>query len=104
MIDTANLKSLFKEEKFKDETINSFTFTYDPIPGKENNFAFTHWDVYVDPETNKVKRIYLNKNMASGTRLQLTWQSGKWCKIVTLKDSSGTPVVAKEEKISWRYE
>lgn len=99
-IDTSNLKNTFTEKRFLDQTLNAFTFTYDPTNGKDNDFAFSHWDVYVDPETNKVKRIYLTKNIDTDTQLLLTWQSGKWCKIVTVKNAS----IVKEEKISWSYE
>ena len=99
-IDTSNLKNIFTEKRFLDQTLNAFTFTYDPTDGKENSFAFTHWDVYVDPETNKVRRVYLTKKVAADTQLLLTWQSGKWCKIVTVKNES----IVKEEKISWSYE
>ena len=99
-IDTSNLKNTFTEKRFLDQTLNAFTFTYDPTNGMDNNFAFNHWDVYVDPETNKVRRIYLTKNIDSDTQLLLTWQSGKWCRIVTVKNAS----IVKEEKISWSYE
>ena len=100
IIDTANLKDIFTEKRFLDQTLGAFTFTYDPTNGQENKFAFKHWDVYVDPETNKVRRIYLTKKVDDGTELLLTWQSGKWCKIITLKNST----IIKEEKISWSYE
>ena len=99
VIDTSNLKNSFTEKRFLDQTLNAFTFTYDPADGKENIFAFKHWDVYVDPETNKVRRVYLTKNIAADTQLLMTWQSGKWCKIITVKNS----VIVKEEKISWSY-
>ena len=99
-IDTSNLKNIFTEKKFLDQTLNAFTFTYDPTNGKENSFAFTHWDVYVDPENDRVRRIYLTKKIDADTQLLLTWQSGKWCKIVTVKNAS----IIKEEKISWSYE
>lgn len=99
VIDTSNLKNSFTEKRFLDQTLNAFTFTYDPADGKENIFAFKHWDVYVDPETNKVRRVYLTKNIDSDTQLLMTWQSGKWCKIITVKNSA----IVKEEKISWSY-
>ena len=99
IIDTSNLKNTFTEKKFFDQTLNAFTFTYDPTKGHENSFAFQHWDVYVDPETNKIKRIYLTKKIDTDTQLLLTWQSGKWCKIITVKNAT----IIKEEKISWNY-
>ncbi len=105
IIDTANLKETFDEKKFKDETLNAFTFTYDPKNLQTNSFAFIHWDVYVDPETNKVKRVYLIKKVSESEVLQLTWQSGKSCKIITLKDTGNNNLVKeKEELISWKFE
>ncbi|MEJ7609566.1 MAG: hypothetical protein WKF88_00145 [Ferruginibacter sp.] len=104
VIDTANLKGLFAEKKFLDQTLNAFTFSYDPVNDKAQNFAFTHWDVYVDPENNRVTRIYLLKNAGDDKIMQLTWQTGKWCKIVTINNGDGKNPVEREEKISWSYE
>lgn len=100
IIDTANLKSTFQEKKFLDQTLNAFTFTYSPRSNRSNTFAFNNWDVYVDPESSKVRRIYLLKKESDDTTLQLTWLSGKYCKIVTIKNNS----VVKEEKISWSFD
>lgn len=100
IIDTSNLKNSFVEKRFLDETLNAFTFTYDPADGTKNSFAFTHWDVYVDPETNKVRRIYITKKVDEETKLLMTWQSGKWCEIITIKKEA----IMKKEKISWSYE
>ena len=99
VIDTANLKNIFNEKKFLDQTLNAFTFTYDPSNSTADTFAFKHWDVYVDPESNKVTRIYLAKTVDAQTELKLFWQSGKWCKIITVKNAA----IVKEEKISWSY-
>ncbi len=103
-IDTANLKNLFTETRFRDQTLDAFTMTCDPISGKADSFPFRHWDTYVDPNSNKVKRIYLVKQLANGKMLQLTWQSGKWCKIVTLQTTGDHTAIEKEEKISWSYD
>jgi hypothetical protein len=104
IIDTANLKNIYSEKKFLDQTLNAFTFTYDLINGREDTFAFKHWDVYVDPESNKVTRVYLTKVVDAQTELKLFWESGKWCKIVTVKTLKGNATVSKEEKISWSYD
>jgi hypothetical protein len=103
-IDSTNLINTFTESRFKDETLSAYTFTAEPKNSKENTFAFTHWDVYVDVETNKVKRIYLIKKISPTKELQLTWQSGKWCKIITISTESGKSVIEKEEKIYWSFE
>ncbi|MEQ1553401.1 MAG: hypothetical protein ABL929_04430 [Ferruginibacter sp.] len=103
LIDSSNLKSSFTENKFLDETLNAFTFSYDKKINTQSTFPFTHWDVYVDAETNKVTRIYLQKNKDSLTTLQLTWQSGKWAKIVTIKTINGNSTIEKEEKTAWSF-
>ena len=104
VIDTANLKSIFTENKFLDQTLNAFTFSYDPVNEEADTFAFKRWDVYVDPDNGKVTRIYLVKRQAADRELQLTWQSGKWYKIVTLHNVSGKIIAEKEEKISRSYD
>jgi hypothetical protein len=36
--------------------------------------------------------------------LKLTWQSDKWCSIVTIKNNAdGSSKVEKEERIVWSY-
>ena len=104
LIDTANLKNIYTEKKFLDQTLNAFTFTYDLLNGRLDTFAFKHWDVYVDPESNKVTGIYLAKSVDAQTDLKLFWESGRWCKIITVKTLNGKTAISKEEKISWSYE
>ena len=104
LIDSANLKATFVENKFLDQTVNAFTFSYDPIDISKNDFAFKRWDVYVDPDNQKVKRIYLIKKINENTQLQLTWQADKWCKIITMNTSNNNTTVSKEETITWKYE
>lgn len=104
VIDTSNLKNIFREEKFMDQTINAFTFSYDRVTAAPDTFAFKRWDVYVDPDNGKVTRVYLIKRPAPDKELQLTWQSGKWYKIVTLHAVSGKTIIEKEEKLSRSYD
>ena len=103
LIDSANLKDLFKETRFLDQTLNAYTFTYDPIGKLPENFELQHWDVYIDPETNRVTRIYILKKEKDGTIVQLTWLSDKSCHMVWIKDK-GKPVIEKDIFINWRIE
>ena len=104
VIDTANMKSLFTETKFLDQTIGAFSFSYDPIKILPDSMTLRHWDVYVDPETNKVKRIFIVKEIAGNKTLQLTWIGGKWCKIITIANHpGGITTIEKEEKITWDF-
>jgi hypothetical protein len=57
------------------------------------------WDVYIDPKTNKVKRIFMVKEVDKTKSLQLTWVSNQWCKIVSIvTDGNGVSKIEKEEK------
>jgi hypothetical protein len=86
------------------DSVNAFTFTYEPKPPLPDSVLLTHWDVYIEPEVSKVKRIYLVKKGGANKTLQLTWQSNEWCKTTTIvTNTDGTSIVEKEEKISWVY-
>jgi hypothetical protein len=103
-IDSANLIPFFTESKFLDQSINAFTFTYEPKAQVPDSIPITHWDVYIEPEISKVKRIYLVKKAGQNKIMQLTWQSNEWCKTTTIiTKPDGTNAVEKEEKISWVY-
>ena len=104
IIDTTNLKTLFSEERFLDQTLNAYTFTYDPKVTLPDSLALQHWDVYIDPKTNKVKRIYMIRNLPGNKQQQLTWQSDKWCKVVTIgSDNNSNNVVENEVLIKWDF-
>lgn len=101
-IDSANLVDLFTEKNFLDQTIGAFTFTYDPIAKLPDTLKLRRWDVHIDPGTEKVKRVYLVKEISKSKTLQLIWQSNKYCKITTIiTDQNGNSSVEKEEKITW---
>jgi hypothetical protein len=103
-IDSANLIPFFTESKFLDQSINAFTFTYEPKPQAPDSIPLTHWDVYIEPEISKVKRIYLVKRAGQNKTLQLTWQSNQWCKTTTIiTNPDGSATVEKEEKLLWVY-
>ncbi|MEO6584498.1 MAG: hypothetical protein ABIO05_09250 [Ferruginibacter sp.] len=103
-IDTANVSNFFEEKNFLDQTINAYTFSYDPLPARPKGFAWERWDVYVDPATNKVKRVYLVKILPVNKTQQLTWQTDKWFKIVTIANSdNNTSKVEKEVLIKWDF-
>ena len=102
VIDTANFSKFFTEKSFLDQTINAFTFTYDPIAQLPDTIQLQHWDVYIDPQKNTVTRIFLLKRLGDQVT-QLTWQADKWCKIVTITDGAKASVVKKEDMIKWDF-
>ncbi len=103
-IDSANMQGLYTENRFLDQTIDAFTFTYDAKNVLPDSITLIHWDVYIDPNTNTVKRIYMVKNISPDKTLQLTWNSDKFCKIIRIsKDSTGNPYVESETTIKWDF-
>lgn len=105
VIDSTNLISLFTEKKFLDQTLDAFTFTYDPSGLLPDSMKLVHWDVYIDPKSGKVKRVYMVKDISATQTLQLTWIGDKWCKITTIANKpDGSTKVEKEEKIVWDFD
>jgi hypothetical protein len=104
-IDNLNMIRLFKEEKFLDQSVNAYTFTYDPAGNLPDTMQLQHWDVYVDPQEGKVRRIYMLKKTGIGKQQQLTWEAEeKWCRILNISTKAdGTFIVDKEQKIIWHF-
>jgi hypothetical protein len=103
-IDSLNMAPFFSERKFLDQSVNAFTFTYDAKPNLPDSFQLRSWDVYVNPEDGKVRRIYMVKNLSKDVVQQLTWQTDEYCKMVTIHQlPDGKFNVEKDEKITWDF-
>ena len=105
VIDSAGMKKYFRETSFHDQTLNSITFTYEPYTSLPANLLLRRWDVYVTPQTGKVKKIYMEKSSADQKDVKLTWESRGSCKIVYLATgAAGKSTVEKEEIIKWNFD
>lgn len=107
IITETSLTKHFYETRFNDQTLNAVTFTYDPIAKIPDTISLRHWDVYVNPETGNVTKVYMvketNENNEHITR-QLTWQSNKMAKIVTiLQKQDGSAELMKEVAFIWDF-
>ena len=105
-IDTSNFKNVFREKSFLDQTINAFTFSYDPIDKLPDSLQLRRWDVYIDPKKNTITRVYLIKEVAENgvlKTLQLTWKSDQWCKITTITEQAGKQPDIREELMKWDF-
>lgn len=104
-IDKENLSAFFKESKFNDQSTAAITFTYDPKTILPDSMTLRHWDIYVNPETGNVKRVYILKKMKINNQAytqQLTWQTGKWAKLVNILDKpDGNSEIQSEIKLVW---
>lgn len=103
-IDSLNLVTLFTEKSFLDQSLNAITLTYDPSEQLPDTMKLKHWDVYIDPDANTIKRVYMVKEISKTRSLQLTWVNNQWCKITTIvTDETGISKIEKEEKITWDF-
>jgi hypothetical protein len=106
-IDSARMHSLFSEKAFLDQTINAYTFSFDPVKKLPDSIDVVHWDVYMNAQTNAIERIYIVKeNDSSGTNVtrQLTWVINKWFSTRTIRQNqSGQPEVT-ETKLIWNFD
>ncbi len=106
IIDSITCHKYFSEKSFLDQTINAFTFSYDPINKLPDSIELKRWDVYVDPENNKVKRIFIVKQLIDtkiSQIIQLTWKSDYYCKITTISEKPGVQPKIKEEQLIWNF-
>lgn len=104
VIDSASMQNFFTEKSFMDQTINAITLTYDPKIKLPDSMKLNHWDIYIDPITNKVQRIYMVKEEeinGETVTTQLTWMANKWCSIRTIKQEAKIAPEVKEEILKW---
>ncbi len=103
-IDSVNLISLFSETRFVDQTLDAITLTYDPIKPLPDSFSLRHWDIYIDPNSEKIRQVYLLKKLSGNKIQQLRWIAGKSCNIKTIvENADGTPSIEKEITIKWSF-
>ena len=106
-IKETNLISFFKETSFNDQTLNAITMTYDPVTVIPDSISLRHWDIYINPETGNITKVYLVKQLKNKDGLitqQLTWKTNKWAMITTLLNMpNDSTKILKEEKIIWNF-
>jgi hypothetical protein len=107
VINETNLTTYFTETKFNDQTLYAVTFTYDQLNVLPDSITLRHWDVYIHPETGKVIKVYIVKELKENSKRytqQLTWQTDKTAKISTiLNNPDGVSELVKEEVIIWDF-
>ena len=102
-IDSTNLAGFYEETKFADQTLDTYTFTYNALPNLPANNPLIRWDVYISRETNNVKSIFIAKQFPT-EELQLTWHSNNSCKKVSIAtNKAGRQFVAYEQVIKWNF-
>lgn len=104
-IDSSEYALFFSERKFLDESIGAITLSYDSNENTPDSIKWKHWDIYIDPETNLIKRIYLVKKINNTKTRQLTWIPGMSCRAITINEDivNHQSVVEDEKIIKWNY-
>lgn len=107
VISETNFTKYFKETIFNDQTLNAVTFTYDPVSILPDSITLRHWDVYVNPESGNVIKVYIVKKLKENNQIftqQLTWQTNKRAKITTILDRpDGSMELLKEVVYIWDF-
>ena len=107
VIDSISVWRYFSMKSFVDQTLNSITLTYDPKVTLPEDLHLRRWDVYIDPQTGTVKRIYIVKefgNSGEDSTLQLTWNVGSGFSIRSISQPAGKEAIIKEEKLIWNFD
>ncbi|MBS1735302.1 MAG: hypothetical protein JSS98_01700 [Bacteroidetes bacterium] len=107
VIDSVNFGKNYSAHSFLDQTVDAFTFTYDAIKVSADSFPITHLDVYVDPQSRKVKRLYMIKEKimeGKNNMQQLTWntEDGFLIRNILSGKSDSIPDI-KEVSVKWKF-
>lgn len=101
-ITRAPLKNAYRETVFHDATLNLVTMSYSPTD--PSTVPVKKIDLYIHPETGKVKSAYIEKLEISGdsTLVEKTvWSAGKQAQITRLFSKPGQPDRIENRKFSW---
>lgn len=101
IIDSTGLSAWVKETKFYDESIESFTLSYDVQKNHFEKTSWRKWDVYINPESQKVDRLFLVKNISDSTIAQLTWIPKSFAKILIINNQNSS--ILEEKTFIWNY-
>ena len=105
-IDSASLSAFFEGTSFLDQSVNAVTLTYEANAKIPTEVSLKHLDIYIHPEQNVITRVYMVKDslIENGIQtLQLTWNSGNNCSIITIIQEKGKKPRIKEENMIWGF-
>lgn len=103
-ITTPELKDLYRETVFQDNSINAITLSYVP---KDQDAIIRKIDVYVNPDNEKVKYIYIEKSedkADSNFVRKMIWTAGKHFQVSTVISVNNRLLSESQEKYSWGFE
>lgn len=102
-IDSVKLANYYTGKRFFDQTLNEITLTYEANQTNTSGLVWQGWNVYINPETGNVDRIYMMKRISDKQTAQLTWLPYKNCKLVIITTNGDSSFVDSEIKTKWDY-
>jgi hypothetical protein len=84
-----------------DATLNLVTMSYRPA---DASATVQKTDVYIDPATEKVKSIYIEKQLSeanSSIVQKIVWSAGRQLQVTTLVSTTGHPDKVIQERYHW---
>jgi hypothetical protein len=95
------IRKKFTEKVYLDQTINRVNISYET---EDPEMEIRKLDVFIDPETEKVRNIYLEKNHKSGDSIisqKMLWTPGRKFQITTFSIADGREGPARNEIYAW---
>ncbi len=95
------LKKSYTESVYMDATLNLVTMSYTP---KTESGEIRKIDVYINPDTEKVKSVYVEKRVTGGDSTvvrKMVWTSGQQLQVTSLISREGREEHVIQEKYSW---
>jgi hypothetical protein len=95
------LKKDYTESVFMDATLNLVTMSYTP---REESAEIRKIDVYIHPETEQVKNVYVEKRLVVGDSTvlhKMVWTSGRQLQVTTLISKKGQEDRVIQETFNW---
>jgi hypothetical protein len=95
------LKKSYQESVYMDNTLNLVTLSY---RAKDPSLEIQKLDVYVTPEKDRVKNIYLEKRSEAGDSVvfsKIIWTTGKQLQVTRIVSRQGKEDQVIQEKYSW---
>lgn len=95
------LRKGYRETVYMDATMNLVTMSYRPT---DESATVRKTDVYIDPATEKVKSIYIEKRLSEGNSTivqKIVWSAGRQLQMTTLINTTGQPERVIQERYHW---
>jgi len=103
VIDSVHLSPYFKENKFEDATLALITLSYDAQKTIPENIPWNRWDIYIDPTSGEIKRVFMVRTDENGDSKQLLFKAGEYWKITSISGGSDAKIIS-EKTLMLKYD